>query len=68
MAGINEAQEKDLRGLYEQFGMEQNYVELISERSQSGLGTARIARCLKTLGLKRGVLTETQVYLHDSSP
>lgn len=63
LAGISELQEKDLRELFELYGMEQNYVELIAQHERSGLGGARIKRCLKVLNLKRGNLTELQVGL-----
>ena len=63
MAGINSQQETELRELWEIYGMEKNFAELITEKCKAGFPEARVRRCLRHLGLKRGVLTEKQVIL-----
>ena len=63
MAGINSQQETELRELWEIYGMEKNFAELITEKCKAGFPEARIRRCLRILGLKGGVLTEKQVTL-----
>ena len=63
VAGISEAHELELKELFEKLGMERNFVELIAEQHKGGFPEARIRRCLKHLGLKRGVLTQGQARL-----
>lgn len=65
--GLSSTQEAQLRELFEEHGMEKRYLDIIAEKWQGGFSRARVSRHLKSLGLKRGVLTATQVSLPDPS-
>ena len=60
-AGLNPAQEEQLRELFEKHGMEKGYLDVIVSHFGAGLSKARMGSHLKALGLKRGVLTNKQV-------
>ena len=62
-----ELSEQAVRELFEEHGMEKRYLDIIAEKWQGGYSRARVSRHLKSLGLKRGVLTATQVSLPDPS-
>lgn len=58
---LSSGQREQLLQLFEQHGMEKRYLDTITERFQEGWPRARVARSLKAMGLKKGVLTENQV-------
>lgn len=58
---ISSDQERQLRELFEQHGMEKGYLDLIVSHMGAGLSKARVAQQLRSLNLKRGILTQTQV-------
>jgi hypothetical protein len=61
---LSGGQERQLRKLFASHGMEKGHLDIIAEKLEGGLPTSRVARHLRALGLRRGVLTNEQVYLH----
>lgn len=58
---MTSAQEVRLLDLFEEYGMQKGHLDLIADKFEEGWSRARIAKGLKNIGLKRGVLTHGQV-------
>ena len=61
--GISDAHAQQLRELFEQHGMEKGYLDTVFLHFGGKLPRETIAKQLRALGLKKGMLTNIQVLL-----